>query len=573
MHTMLGRVLRGLVLLVAASGVAAQVARYDPSTGRLDIPSVSVGEESFTQVALQDLGGLRFVLRAATAQQPAAPGVARFDEASGVVTLPAVQVGADTYLNVNLLHAGGQQFVLQSATPLPAGTRDAVQALFAAIDARWATGVPASGAARMALADACYLHDGRSRAHLVAEADANPLLMALRDAWRIGQRSSNLQVLAERVAVNADRSVRRELDVQYDVAYADGSRAQGLRTTLVSGSSAGTPRCAASQSGSDWRLLGNQRLAYVGVRARTLREERRGLGDGALLSVGYRRELQFIVVDPMHHVRYAVISGPGPRQLVDGISRPFSLKLLSPQLARGGADFSTTAGHYLNWQDDDPFRICRGPGGSGGVAERSDCTGQPLAGFEWGSSHAAADARADADFDSLGFVAGGVYRVALYDDEGWKTVNGEAGRTPLAVYHVTLPRLPRALAAVGASGFPRLTFGGGSMRQVADNLASATPAPMAVSWNAPAAAGDGRVFRLLHGWEYFQGPHRASATASTWPGRRYLNYLYPAATALSVSAWPVSAGPPELAYKTYVELTLQYGDRNDDILASRLVFN
>jgi hypothetical protein len=36
------------------------------------IPSVSVGDSIFTQLALKDLGGLRFALQAATLESPAA---------------------------------------------------------------------------------------------------------------------------------------------------------------------------------------------------------------------------------------------------------------------------------------------------------------------------------------------------------------------------------------------------------------------------------------------------------------------------------------------------------------------
>lgn len=577
MHALFGRALRGLVLLMLAGGAAAQVSRYEPASGRLSIPSVSVGDESFTQVELQDLGGLRFALRAASPQSPAAPGVARFDPASGVVTLPAVQVGAETYLNVTLLHVGSQQFVLQSATALPAATREAVRALFAAADAQWATAVPASGAARMALADGCYLHDGRSRAFLVAETDTNALLVAARDAWRIGQRSSNLQVLAERSVLNLDRSVRRELDVQYDLVYADGSRAQGLRTTLVSGSSAGTPRCSTPQSGSEWRLLGNQRLAYVGVRPRVLREERHGTGVAAPV-LSYRRELQFVISDPAGHASYAIVTGPGPQGIVEGLAQPFSLKLVSPRLLNSAPELIAAPSSHLNWLDDDPYRYCRRSGGGLPVVAVADCTGQGAVAFDWGLSTSTPDAAADAAFAAMGFAADGVYRVALYADDGWKTVNGHVGRLPLAVYHVSPGRLPARFVDIAGSGptadaFPRLAFGGWSPQQVRQNLLSATPAPMAVSWNPPAPRADGRVLRLLHAWEYFQGPRTGNAGGAATPTLRYMVYNYPASTALSILSWPVSVRPPELQARTYSEFTLQYGDRNDEIVASRVTFN
>lgn len=56
----------------------AQIAVYDGGAGVVRIPSVSVGDSIFTQLALKDLGGLRFALQAATLESPAAtPPLAR----------------------------------------------------------------------------------------------------------------------------------------------------------------------------------------------------------------------------------------------------------------------------------------------------------------------------------------------------------------------------------------------------------------------------------------------------------------------------------------------------------------
>ena len=56
----------------------AQIAVYDGGAGVVRIPSVSVGDNIFTQLALKDLGGLRFALQAATLESPAAtPPLAR----------------------------------------------------------------------------------------------------------------------------------------------------------------------------------------------------------------------------------------------------------------------------------------------------------------------------------------------------------------------------------------------------------------------------------------------------------------------------------------------------------------
>ena len=207
------------------------------------IPSVAVGRASYTQVTLRNRGDFVFDLTGANAQTPAMPGAAltNYDLGSGVLTLPAVKVGNDTFLDVRLLNTGNFVFALQTATLLPASVTAEVAAFFRSVEALTATAVPSGGAARAALVDACWVSNGRTRANFIADWDANSAEYLQRDQYLIGRRVENIQVRALRNLSNSDGGQQREIDVQHDYIYRDGSTARGTTSTLISGSSAGSP--------------------------------------------------------------------------------------------------------------------------------------------------------------------------------------------------------------------------------------------------------------------------------------------------------------------------------------------
>ncbi len=568
----------GLVLGLPLAALA-QVSVYDGASSVLTIPSVSVGSATFTNVTLKNTGNFSFALQGAEAQVPPAPGVARFDAASGLVTIPAVKVGTDTYLDVTLAHQGNYVFTLQGATPLPAATLAEVTALLKSADAIYATRMPATGAERMQYADACYLHEGRSRAWYLNDVDSDVAAYQARDAFAVGRQSGNLQVLAQRLTTNADGSARREIDVQYDIAYPDGSADIAVNQTLISGSSAGTPSCSTSQTGSALRFLGNRKLVQVSARGRNIRDERYSLATGAAQSpaVNYRREVRWFIVDPEGRSTYVIVNGPGPTAVVGGVSQPFSLKFVSPWVMRSAPEFAGKTGNYLNWRDDDAFRYCNVSGSGVPVAAVADCTGQGAGSDNWGLTTATPNAAADSSHLAQGFVAGGVYVFSVYDDDGWKTVNGHVGRTPIAVYTATLNRLSYSFVEMAGSGtsadkFPRLKFAGLNSTQVRNNVMSAAPVPMNLSWTALGSLLDNRAFRLYQLWEFFSGPKAGNANGVSFPAYRYLQFRYPGSTAAGFNGLAVTARPAELGAKTYNEFNLQYLDRNDSEILSRVSF-
>ena len=180
-----------------------------------------------------------------------------------------------------------------SVAPSVEPALDAAKAFLARYDALFATAVPAPGSAAFALNDGCSLADGRSKAYIVADFDADPQAVASRQDV-VGSKRSNVTVLADRTAPNADGSSRREIDIKFDITYKDGSKFESPAgtvpdQTIVSGSSAGAKladgsACTTPDSKSDWRFYGNRKLVRTAVSAVNERSDRTVLATGLPLS-------------------------------------------------------------------------------------------------------------------------------------------------------------------------------------------------------------------------------------------------------------------------------------------------
>jgi hypothetical protein len=560
---------------LATGAAVAQVTTFDTSTSIVNIPSVSVGATTYTGVTLRHLGNYVFELAGYVAEPAVAfPGTTTYDATTGVLTMPAVRVGAQTYLDVKLLNTGNYVFTLQAATELPPSVAAEVSAFARSVEALTSQAVPATGAGRAALTDLCWASNGRTRANFIADYDANAAEYVLRDAFQVGRRYENIQVLAVRNRINADNSARREIDVQWDVVYRDGSRYVGEVVHLISGSSFGTPRCNTPQTGATLRDLGNQRLAAVRARANNLREERYAISNGTAVSpqVRFRREVEFNIVDPMGNFTYAILQGPGPGNTIAGTAYPFSMKLLSPRLLRSAPELAGKPGNFLNWLDDDSFRNCTLPDGTVPVARIVDCATSGATSNSWGRGYTStADAADEAAFAAQGWVAGGVYRVDLYNDDGWKTVNGQAGKTPVATYYATLSRLPYTFAAMQGK-YPVISLGQSSGPQVAANARSATPTALALSWTRPTLQADGVVLPLNQAWEFHQGARVGNPGTALNPGYRSLARAYPGPTATQglIPVTPALANQSGKSYTEYLLLFSEPGTGNS--IRSRIQF-
>ena len=565
------------VVGLLASTAQAQVSEYDVATKVLTIPSVSVGPNVYKNVRLLDVGNYTFALQSADEAQPG-PAVAIYDDASGIVTMPAVKVGDTTYIDVTLRNRGGFVFDLQSATELPAATLAAVNALFEQSRQQYATDTPATGETRYQFLDACFRSNGVTRPWLIDDYDANVALRRARDEYAVGYTRSDVQVTAVRQASNPDGSTRQEISVESVLTFRDGTTVRE-RTTMIGGSSAGTPGCTTPQASTALRYYGNQQFVGTSVRARNYRYERYALASGAPLStpLQYARRIDFSVTDPMGNATYVIVSGPGPIGNANGADVPFSLKFISPRLLKDAPELQGKPGNFLNWPADDGFRYCRVADSGVPVAGRADCAGLGATAREWGWTTATPNAAADSGFAAQGWVAGGVYRFDVYADDGWKTVDGHAGRTPVATYYDTLDTLPYTFVEMAGSGpsddkFPRLSFGALTPVQVAANARSATPASLSVGWNPPAALSDGRPIAVWGGWEFHQGPRAGNAGGAFNPAYRSLTFTHPGSTAVASPAWPVTPVVSGQASKTYTEYTLQYLDRGDLAVLSVVQF-
>ena len=467
---------------------------------------------------------------------------------------------------------------LTTSTELAA---DAVKAFLAKQDASLATAIPTTGAAAAALTDACSLNNGFSKALGIADYDADPLRVASRQ-FDIGSTRTSITVLADRPSTNADGTTRRELDVEYVINYADGTKLEKATQTLISGSSSGSTMadksvCAVAENKTDWRFFGNRKVVNTFVTATNERKSRAALATGLPLAqeVVYSKYITLGVSDPAGVATYAIITGPGISTVTTG--QPGSLKQVSPRLLRSAAEFAGKRGNFVDWKDTDTFRSCSNVAGTGSAsAETANCAVDGSTGGNlWGTFDNASGSAMDAFFTTLNINAGAVYTIAIYGDDGWKTVNGQAGKTPIATYTSTLENAPYSAAALagaapGTDLFPKLlTTGGVTSAQAAAAITGKSALSVNATWSAPATMPDSRALALTSHNYFEQG--RASAGPAFNPASRqsYANFSGSMATA-GTFAKPVPV--PELITPTYGQFDLNYTNRNGNGLRSLYTF-
>lgn len=488
--------------------------------------------------------------------------------AYGAATLAALAVAA----------CGGGGGGGDDPPPPTLTTLEKSQAFLAAFDASLATSIAATGAAANAFSDGCSLDSGNTKLSNIASFDNNVVAAQASEALRIGSTRTNVQVLAERNLTNADGSNRQEVDVQYEVRYKDGAIDPDARNTLISGSSSGS--CATPDNLTTMRFFGNRKAVGTFVRGRNLRDERYALSTGLpqATPLTYRREVQFGVADPQGAATYAIVTGPGPTNTINGVVTPFSMKLLSPRVLRSEPLLLGKNNNYVNWPDTDFFRTCRAPAAVAGtgvpVASVADCVGEGAQGSSWGwtlnNPSATNLAAADAGFEGYQFAAGGTYTFAIYNDDGWKTVNGQAGKTPIATYTTVLEKLPYAFSQIAGTSpqadlFPRLTAQSATPVQVASAIRSGGANNFGATVLAPTTQADARKFGSTNGYEYFEGPNVGNTGTAFFPASRYSNPVYSADLTTAVT-FPITVKPAVLQSKTYAEHGWTFTDRNGSFM-------
>ena len=426
----------------------------------------------------------------------------------------------------------------------------------------------------------------------IATIDADSAQYVASNAYRIGSTRTNVRVVAERNITNADGSTRKETDILYDINYTDGSIDKDAQNTMVTGSTFGL--CATPQSSADARFLGNQRVVDVFVRARNERFEQYSKATGAPNSNGnvalYSNLLQFGIADPQGIAAYATVTGPGSFN-INGVTTTFSVKLLSPRLLKSDPLLAAKNGNFSNWKADDTFRFCRTPATISGnanspiPASATDCTlgasnngiGRTLGVNSFGANSFQIQST-DQSFANIGFVVGGTYTFKIYNDDGWKTVNGETGRTPIATYTAVNDSLPYILAEmVGTNGigdhkFAKLISSSLTPPEIATVLSSSVPSSLSITWSAPVVQADNRVFRFTEVGEFFQGA-KTGNPSGFFPAERYYKPTYFSGNTTSASQVVITGTPSSIQNKSYAEFSLNYTDRNSGRIASYISFN
>jgi hypothetical protein len=428
--------------------------------------------------------------------------------------------------------------------------------------------------------DACYLNDGRTLPYLIADYNADVAQAKAAQAFRVGSIYNNIKVLAERNTTNSDGSARREIDIEFDATLGDGTKVDGAFETIIYGSSFGS--CATPDSRNEWRFFGNRRVVAVGLQARNNFEQRYLIASGVDASPAqfWRRDIRFAVTDPLGNADYVVVTGPGP-QAAGG--KPFSIKLLSPKISRDAPEMLGKAGN-ANWRDNDTFRWCNLVPGSTTPpdAEVADCVTNGVSGDNWGfgiTDRSAANlATGDTGFANQGWVAGGVYTFKVYKDDGWKTVNGQATKTPIATYTATLKALPYTFAEMDAAiaGSTDSRYGGFNSSsqtpvQLADALKNAGVSS-AMTWaKATLPASGGKPMALSNLYVFGQGPKVGNPAGLNFPRIREISLIYPGASATSGNVF-FDGKPATMQAKTYAEAATEFTDRNGNFIRSLIVF-
>lgn len=460
---------------------------------------------------------------------------------------------ASAALALSACGGGGNSEAPPPPPPAPT-TQELVQIWVQGTEATTAKQLPTSGAERFALLDDCYLGNANTKQGLVNGWNANT---QANNAYLVGRTISNVQILAERKTANADGSARHEVDISFDDKYTDGTTLIGSNETLVSGSTSGT--CATPQTGTEMRALGNQRIVSARLISRNVSYVFNKLADGELTGTRVRRELRFQVNDPAQKATYAVASWSA----ADGSAR--SLKLLSPRIARDAPEMQGKRGN-ATYADGDAFRICGSDAGfTLANAATADCTQFGVVAENWGSQvnppyTPEKLAAADQQFASWAPAAGAQVTYQIYADDGWKTVNGQQDKTPIATYRSTLRNAPYTLAAMAAApaAYPQYTSSSLTNAQLVAAVKGAGGST-ALVWTPATPPTGGLPLVATDIYAYRQGP--SDANANGFPTVRSSESVPLAPTATSATL-PIAGVPAGAKSTNYADSGLTYSDRN-----------
>lgn len=520
---------------------------------------------------------------------------------TGTVTTGTTTVATTTTGTVT----GGSTVSTGTTTATPLTALQIATAYLASYDAARAIALPATGALQAATYDACYLSSGRTKANSISNYDADFALNPAAGAFRIGSTRTNPVILAERNTTNTDGSARREIDVQYKVNFVDGSADNVTSITLITGSSFGS--CATPQNSTDVRQFGDRQLVGLEIRAETTRFNQFELyqktltgvvsppgapvvqgvttipaGQPKSVPVTYERVAQFRIQDPMGNATYAVVTGPGFRT-VSGVLTPWSVKMLSPRLLKSDPLLAGKTGNFTSLNEDSTFSFCRLANGNlPGTAALADCANGGARNSRYGvfmglpASTLVPTEQAeafDASWATIGIVTG-TYTFKIYNDDGWKTIDGQAGKTPIKTYTAQLESLPISFVDMYVTSnpdndkFPKIS----SPSSPAAGAASITAGlayTASIGWTPPLFVAT-NPFKVAFVEGYAEGT--IATTGLGWPRVASFTDIYPGNN-VTTGTINVQANPANLGYKTYAEVQVNYTNRNGTRIKSIVSFN
>ncbi|MFN0305010.1 MAG: hypothetical protein ACKVQU_32190 [Burkholderiales bacterium] len=447
---------------------------------------------------------------------------------------------------------------------------DQAKVFLAAYDASLTT-ISATGAEFFAQFDACYRDLGRTKAYRISAFDDRKYgLSRNSQAYQRNSTRINVALNALRTTANPDRSSRTEIDIAYDVAYPLEGTSTRFDRTLVTGSTTGV--CPTGENKAQWRFLGDQKIAYHNLVAMFEGTRNYSILTGTETSGTARRAIRFDVRDADEKLTYAVVSHNGGTR---------SLKLISPRLLESHPLLAGKIGNFSGYTPEDPFRICTTTAGSNNSdALLADCTvGSTFQ--DWGSNISATPnldgltpaniSTGDTSFADLQFAAGMEYTFRLYNDDGWKTVNGQAGKTPIATYTTKLERLPYTFETImGATS----TFGTASDRIKSLTNAqigaafSGTGASLTEAFPAWTASPDGRKFGQSTVFVIGSGPAAATVSPAVWPAIRTVEFYFPVASSAAAPTLTLNlpGQPASMRAKTGGQIANELSDRGTTLI-------
>ena len=424
-------------------------------------------------------------------------------------------------------------------------TRGEIMQMLRDWDKVYATDVPATFAAANALTDSCYLSNGRDIAYNSNEWTVKTDLVRASLRYLVGAARSNLIVDSITKTTNADGSVTRRANIRWDVNFADGTKGLGYRNYLVYGNSA--PVCTefgvgvAGTSKEGWRFVGEGRRVQTNVNPRSMLFLHRSIVDNSSKGANFRQNrLQFNIFDYRGlGITYVLVKGP---------ALPASgVKMLMPVTLRDAPELQGKSGNYLNGKTSDQPKMCVYRDVANVVqrdAAQADCVANGGGRAYWLLS----------DSDIAALPADAVYTIALYNDDGWKTVNGQSGKTPVYSYTDTLPQKPFTTAELAESAFPTLT--GDSLATLAAFKGTSATVSLALTPTTPPSGAKPMAYTGV-----FAYSEEHPTAAGYWPSRYQDSQAYLAATATSANS--VIPGKLSAADTVgYAEVQVVTGDRN-----------